>query len=206
MAPSDMVIESTVVVELWEQLLVRERESDEQENAFLAREHDVVEAECALGRMRMECGAVHEQVGAVQQDYQARVRTTTASQRRSLEFDRVLSGCQFILFMQETDLEHREEMWVEDQARGLCPPDGRNLSLELGKLHERVAKAEDDRAVEAEQLSRSIREIFDALVDLIVLPIQDVPSQPWLAKDVLVAFSLVLERLREEAPVHKPDA
>jgi hypothetical protein len=116
MAPSDMVIESTVVVELWEQLLVRERESDEQENAFLAREHDVVEAECALGRMRMECGAVHDQAGAVQQDYQARVRTTTASQRRSLEFDRVLSGCQFILFMQETDLEHREEMWVEDQA------------------------------------------------------------------------------------------
>jgi hypothetical protein len=60
-----------------------------------------------------------------------------------------------------------------------------------------VAKAEDDRVVEAEQLPRSIREISDTLVDLSVLPIRDVPSQPWSAKDVLAVFSLVLERLRE---------
>jgi hypothetical protein len=72
------------------------------------------------------------------------------------------------------------------------------MSLELEGLREHVARVEDDHADEGKQLSRSIREIFDALVDLNVLPIQDIPLQPWSAKDVLAAFGLVLERLREE--------
>jgi hypothetical protein len=65
---------------------------------------------------------------------------------------------------------------VEDQARGLYPLNGMSLLLELGKLHECIAGTEDDRTVEAEQLSRSIREISDTLVDLNVLLIQDIPS------------------------------
>jgi hypothetical protein len=69
-----------------------------------------------------------------------------------------------------------------------------------------VAKTEDDRAIEAEQFSRSIREISDAVVDLNVLPIRDIPSHPRSAKDVLAVFSLLLERLRGEVSVHKPDA
>jgi hypothetical protein len=51
---------------------------------------------------------------------------------------------------------------------------------------------------------RSIKEISDALVDLNVLPIQDIPSQLWSAKDVLAAFNLVLDWLPEEAPIRKP--
>jgi hypothetical protein len=51
-----------------------------------------------------------------------------------------------------------------------------SLLLELGKLHERIVGTEDDRTVEAEQLSRSIREISDTLVDLNVLLIRDIPS------------------------------
>jgi hypothetical protein len=39
-----------------------------------------------------------------------------------------------------------------------------------------VARLEDEHAIEVEQLSWSIREISDALVDLNVLPIQDIPS------------------------------
>jgi hypothetical protein len=41
----------------------------------------------------------------------------------------------------------------------------------LGKLHERMAEVEDDRAVEAKQLSRSTMEISNALVNLNMLPI-----------------------------------
>jgi hypothetical protein len=50
----DVVIKPAVVVELPEQLLVQERELDKWENALLAREHGMVEAEHALGRVRME--------------------------------------------------------------------------------------------------------------------------------------------------------
>jgi hypothetical protein len=38
----------------------------------------------------------------------------------------------------------------------------------------------------------------DALVDLGVLPIRDIPTQPRSAQDVLTVASLVLERLQEE--------
>jgi hypothetical protein len=70
--------------------------------------------------------------------------------------------------------------------------------VELERHHKRVARVEDDRATEAEQLSWSVRDIFDALVNLNVLPIQDIPSQPRSAKDVLMVFGLVLERLWDE--------
>jgi hypothetical protein len=77
--------------------------------------------------------------------------------------------------------------------------------LELGKLRERVAEVEDNHAAEAEQLSQSTMEISNALVDLNVMPIQGIPSQPWLVKDVMAVFALVLERLREKAPVREPN-
>jgi hypothetical protein len=69
-----------------------------------------------------------------------------------------------------------------------------------------VADVEDDRAVEAEQLSRSTMEIANPLVNLNVLPIQGIPSQPRSVKDVMAEFGLVLERLREEVPLCEPDA
>jgi hypothetical protein len=47
-------------VELREQLLVQERGLDEQENALLSREHGMVVVERALGRVRMDCNAVHD--------------------------------------------------------------------------------------------------------------------------------------------------
>jgi hypothetical protein len=63
-----VVIELAVVVELREQFYVWEMEQDEWENAFLAREHNVVEAERALRRVCMECDAIRDQAGAAQQD------------------------------------------------------------------------------------------------------------------------------------------
>jgi hypothetical protein len=108
--------------------------------------------------------------------------------------------------MQEMDLERWEEELVDDQAWGLYPPNGRDLLLELGKLRKRVGEVEDDHAVEAEQLSRLTKEISNALVDLNVLPIQGIPSQPRSVKDVMAGFGLVLERLCGEVPVCEPDA
>jgi hypothetical protein len=47
--------------------------------------------------------------------------------------------------------------------------------------------------------------ISDALVDLNMLPIQGIPTQLQPAKGVLMAFGLVLERLREVALAHNAD-
>jgi hypothetical protein len=84
------------------------------------------------------------------------------------------------------------------------PPDGRDLLSELGKPCECVAEVEDDRTIEAEQLSRSTKEISNALVDLNVLAIQGNPSQPRSVRDVMAAFGLVPEWLCE-VPVCEPD-
>jgi hypothetical protein len=56
---------------------VRERELDEWENALKATENGVVAIEHALGRAHMECDAKHDWVMAIQQDYRARLRSST---------------------------------------------------------------------------------------------------------------------------------
>jgi hypothetical protein len=79
----------------------------------------------------------------------------------------------------------------------------RDLSAELEKLLEHVVGVEDGRTTKAVQLSRSIMEIFNTLVDQGKFPIQDTPAQLRSAQDVLTMVSLILERLREE---HTSDA
>jgi hypothetical protein len=74
------------------------------------------------------------------------LRASTAGQQRSLDFDQILSGLQFILSVQESDLERQEEMLAVEQAQGL-------YSAKLENLHERVAGVEDKRAAKAAQLS-----------------------------------------------------
>jgi hypothetical protein len=54
----------------------------------------------------MECDAEHDQAMTVQQDYRARLCASTTGLRCSLHFDRVLSGRQFNLSVQEVDLYH----------------------------------------------------------------------------------------------------
>jgi hypothetical protein len=129
-----VVTEPVVIAELQEELLVRERELSEWESALLARESGVVEGERDLRRAHMECDAIHDQVAYVQGNYLSRMRTFTADRRRSMVFDQVLSGRQFILSVQEADLKHREEGLIADQAWGFHPSVGRNLSFELGDL------------------------------------------------------------------------
>jgi hypothetical protein len=69
----EVLIEPAVMVELWEQLLVRKRELDERESARLFKEHGVVEAKHALRRAHMECDIAHNRAGAVRQDYHAQL-------------------------------------------------------------------------------------------------------------------------------------
>jgi hypothetical protein len=95
---------------------------------------------------------------------------------------------------------------ADTQARGLYPPDGRDLPSELGKLRKHVAEVEGNCIIGAEQLSRSAMEISNTLVDFNVLPIQEIPLQLQSVRDDMVAFSLVLEWLCEEVLVHEPDA
>jgi hypothetical protein len=45
--------------------------------------------------------------------------------------------------------------------------------------------------VEAQQLSQLVVEICNALADLGMLPVEDIPWLPWSAQDVLVAAGLL---------------
>jgi hypothetical protein len=74
----------------------------------VTREDNVVPVKHALERARMECDNKSDLVKAIQQDYWVRRRASTTGLQRSLEFDRVLCGCQFTLSMWETDLEWRD--------------------------------------------------------------------------------------------------
>jgi hypothetical protein len=86
----------------------------------------------------------------------------------------------------------------EEQAWGLHSLDGRDLPEELEELHELLAGVESEYAVEAVTLSWLVMEISDALVDLVMFPIRDIPEHPQSALDVLTAVGPILERLWEE--------
>jgi hypothetical protein len=61
-----------------------------------------------------------------------------------------------------------------------------------------MAEVEDEYTAAAVQLSQSVMEISDALVDLGMFPIRDIPSKPRSTQDVLTVVRLVLEQLWEE--------
>jgi hypothetical protein len=126
------------------------------------------------------------------------MRASTTGCQHFLDFGRVLRGCQFILTVRGTYLERREEKLAKEPAWGLYSFDGRDLSVEPEELHGRVAEVESERATEVVQLFRSVMKKSDALVDLGVFPIRDIPAQLRSARYVLTMVSLVLECLREE--------
>jgi hypothetical protein len=96
------------------------------------------------------------------------------------------------------DLEWHEEKLTEEQARGHCSFDGRDLLVELEELRGHMAGVESERVAEAVQLSRSVMKISDALVDLGVFAIWYIPAHSESAQDVLTTTSLILEHPREE--------
>jgi hypothetical protein len=82
---------------------------------------------------------------------------------------------QILLSLQETDLEVREVMLVEEQALNLYSFDEWDLSVELEENRMRVTGVEDEHTAKAGELSTLVMEALNALVDLRMLPIQDIP-------------------------------
>jgi hypothetical protein len=62
-----------------------------------------------------------------------------------------------------------------EHAHGLHSFDGRDLPAELEELRVRMAGVEDERAAEAGDLSALVIEASNALVDLRMLPVWDIP-------------------------------
>jgi hypothetical protein len=67
----------------------------------------------------------------------------------NINLNRMLEERHILLCLLEMDLEVQEAMLVEEQARGLHPFDGRDLSMELEGLHAHVDGVEGERATEA---------------------------------------------------------
>jgi hypothetical protein len=61
----------------------------------------------------------------------------------------------------------------------------------------RVHGVADNWAAEAECLSRQLAWVAKVLIDLGLLPIEDMPQLPQMARDALPAVTLVVERLQE---------
>jgi hypothetical protein len=94
----------------------------------------------------------------------------------------MLEECTALLGLQETDLEVHKAIFVDELECGLHPPDGRII---------------DDHAAEAERLSRQVAQVADILIDLGLLPIEDIPHLLKIAQEVLPVVALILKRLQE---------
>jgi hypothetical protein len=86
-------------------------------------------------------------------------------------------------------------MIIRDQIMCLIEWD---LSAGFEELRLHMVEIEDEHATEAVRLSRLVMEISDALIDLGVFPIRDIPLLLRSAQEVLVSTDLILEHLREE--------
>jgi hypothetical protein len=95
------------------------------------------------------------------------------------------------------DLVVREAILVEEQEHVLCPIDGWDLLLELDMAHMRLDRINDERAAEARQLSQLVVKISDVLVDLGMLPVQDIPQLLKSTPEVLPVANLILKLLQE---------
>jgi hypothetical protein len=109
----------------------------------------------------------------------------------------VLEEHQILLCLQETDLVVREAILAEELERGLHPPNGWDPSVELDKAPAHVDKIDGERAAEAEPLSRQVIRISGVLVDLGMLPIQNIPQLPKSARKQLPVVDLILQHLHE---------
>jgi hypothetical protein len=109
----------------------------------------------------------------------------------------MLEECQILLSLQEADLEVHEAILAEELECDLHSSDGRDLSAELDKARALADGITDERATEAMQLSQRVMGISSALVDLGMLPIQDIAQLLKLAQEVLSVADLVLKHLQE---------
>jgi hypothetical protein len=171
-----VVATSTAAVELQVQLLAREKELDSRKGAIAAWEDGLTAFVHALVGVCTKYDDRCVQAEVVQQDFLAQ-RTASSSWFKQLHHLSWMSGeRQIFLCLQERDLEVQEVILVEQQACVLHPFDGQDLSMELEEIRVHVDGIASERAVEAEQLSQLVVGISNALVDLGVLPVLDIPQ------------------------------
>jgi hypothetical protein len=91
----------------------------------------------------------------------------------------------------------REAILAEELEHSTHPSDGWDLSVKLDKARDHVDRIDDERAIEAEQLLQWVMRISSVLVDLGLLPIQDIPQLPKSAQKVLPVIDLILKRFQE---------
>jgi hypothetical protein len=84
---------------------------------------------------------------------------------------------------------------MEERVHGLHSFDGRGLLAGLEEVRLCMARIEDERTTEAMRLSRLVMEISDALIDLWVFPVWDIPLLLKSAQEVLALAGLILECL-----------
>jgi hypothetical protein len=102
-------------------------------------------------------------------------RTHTTNSNHSININRMIEECQILLSLQEMDLELQGAMQAEEQVCELHSFDWWDLSTELEELHVSVAEVEGEHAAEAGELSALVIEASNALVDLGMLHIWEVP-------------------------------
>jgi hypothetical protein len=107
----------------------------------------------------------------------------------------MLVECQILLSLQEMDLEVRVAKLAEEQACGLHNFDGWDLSVVLEELRARVAGVEVEHTTKVRELSKLVVEISNALVNLEMRPIWDIPQLLNTAREGLALAGLILERL-----------
>jgi predicted nucleic acid-binding Zn-ribbon protein len=108
-----------VVEELQEQLLVWERELDNQEGVIVAWEDGLAASKCAPRRVCMEHEVECAQTEGVQQNYLAWSCALTANSKYSINLNRMLEEHHILPSLQETGLEVWEVKLAEEQACGL---------------------------------------------------------------------------------------
>jgi hypothetical protein len=86
---------------------------------------------------------------------------------------------------------------AEELACGLHSSHGRDLSAELDQACALTDGITNERATEVMRLSHRVVGISNALADLGMLPIQDIPQLPKSAWEVLSVADLILKRLQE---------
>jgi hypothetical protein len=156
---------STVVAELQEQLLARERDLDSREGSIITWEESLLVSGRALKEVSAGCDSSHAHMGATRCDYLAQVGTSSSRSERCKAHRRGLDERATLLGLQEMNLEVREEIAVEELERGLRHSDRCNLPTKLYKAHARANEIAGNRATEVEWLSRQLVQVADVLID-----------------------------------------
>jgi hypothetical protein len=164
-----------VITELQEQLLAREKELDSQEGTVVVWKESLMALARALREASAERDASHACADVIQWDYSAQVNAFSSWSGRLNDLSQTLEERATLLGMQEV-------ISAVELECCLLPPVGQDLSAELDKAPTSVNRTADDRAAKAEWLSLQVVQVAGVLVDLGLLPVEDIPQLPKTAQ------------------------